>query len=375
MARRERIDHFKILSSNLKSFSSFFCETIIIKENIYVEYSHFTEPMFAFNKLLILAITLVFSFQLWINPVQASIPLNDQLKANFACEAFQSIRRRTNPGNIKITPDNIYPVTAKNKQDETHYLLKIEDATPQQRWVDISCGTLLGTPPVTPPKSPNPTNLLAISWQPAFCETHEDKKECETQTTARFDASNFTLHGLWPKPQYCNVDNDIKKLDRPKTWLKLPPISLSDELFKELQEKMPGVTSGLHRHEWYKHGTCYSDTAEEYYRESLALLDQVNNSEVRELFESNIGEVLRSDEILDEFDTAFGNSASKKVGISCTNDKRPTNRRMIVELKLNLKGEIEPDTAMSDLFKEGRRVNNVCSSGEIDPAGLDELTN
>ena len=331
--------------------------------------------MLAFKRLLILVITLVFSFNLWINPVQATIPLNAQLKANFACGAFTSIRRRTNPGNITIIPDNIYPVIGKNKQDETHYLIRIADAGNQTRWVDISCGTLIGTsPPPNPPNSINPINVLAISWQPAFCETHTDKDECKTQTTTRFDASNFTLHGLWPEPVYCNVDQDIKDLDKSDTWLQMPPITLSDALFTELEEKMPGVQSGLHLHEWYKHGTCYSETPEEYYRESLALLDQVNNSTVRELFESNIGDILSSDEILDEFNIAFGNNAGRKVGISCERDDRPTDRRMILELKLNFRGDIEDNTTVSALFKEGRTRNRGCSSGEIDPAGLDELT-
>ena len=40
--------------------------------------------------------------------------------------------------------------------------------------------------------------VLALSWQPAFCEGRPDKSECRTQTQNRFDANNFVLHGLWP---------------------------------------------------------------------------------------------------------------------------------------------------------------------------------
>ena len=333
--------------------------------------------MLALRRLSILTITLLLSFSLWINPVQASIALDDQFQASYACQAFQSIRKRTNPGDIRLTPGDIYPVTAKNKQDETYYYLRIEDAEPQQRWVDTSCGKLLGNSGgggVTPISSS--VNLLAISWQPAFCETHPSKTECKTQTTERFDASNFTLHGLWPQPRgndYCNVSSEIKALDRnSSTWSKMPPISLSDGLFAELKQKMPGVASDLHLHEWYKHGTCYSETPEEYYRESLALLDQVNNSGVRDLFESNLGMEVTSDEILTEFDEDFGNDAGKKVAISCDRDNEPTIRQMIDELKLNLNGDIDSDTTLAELFKQGQTVSSsrVCSSGEIDPAGL-----
>lgn len=34
-------------------------------------------------------------------------------------------------------------------------------------------------------------------------------------------------------------------------------------------------------------------------------------------------------------------------------------------------GEIEPDTQMADLFREGKVVNPGCPNGEIDPVGFD----
>jgi len=43
--------------------------------------------------------------------------------------------------------------------------------------------------------------VLAVSWQPAFCETRPRLPECRSQTADRFDATNFTLHGLWPRPR------------------------------------------------------------------------------------------------------------------------------------------------------------------------------
>lgn len=216
-------------------------------------------------------------------------------------------------------------------------------------------------------------NLLAISWQPAFCETHQDKTECQTQSEARFDASNFTLHGLWPQPRtkaYCGVSDRLERLDRAKKWSELPPINLSTELYNELAIKMPGVASDLHLHEWYKHGTCYSDTPQEYYRESLDLLDQVNASVVRDLFVENIDQNITSNEIRDKFDRSFSGNAGDRVAISCTRDIEPTRREMIVELKLNFQGEIESDTLMADLLKNGKLVSSGCPRGEVDRVGL-----
>ena len=51
------------------------------------------------------------------------------------------------------------------------------------------------------------TYVLAISWEPAFCEDHEGKSECQRETEQTFDATHFSLHGLWPQPKgnfYCH---------------------------------------------------------------------------------------------------------------------------------------------------------------------------
>ena len=323
--------------------------------------------MSIFPRFCLLATMLFLLLTLGVNPAKATVQLKAQFKATQACEAFQSFRKRTNPGNIRLIPEQIYPVIGKNKEEATHYYLEIDGVEPAARWVSLDCGQLLAEED----SLPNPANLLAISWQPSFCETHQDKSECETQTEARFDASNFTLHGLWPEPQYCNVSNDLRELDKRGQWSDLPAIELSNDLLQELTIKMPGVASDLHLHEWYKHGTCYSSTPEEYYRESLALLDQVNNSTVRNLFVENIEEEITSSEIRARFDDAFGDGAGERVFVSCIRDDRPTRRRMIVELKLNLKGDIESDTLIADLFKQGKIVGAGCSLGEVDRVGFD----
>ena len=324
-----------------------------------------------------------FSLTIWVNSAKASIKINNQFEANSSCPALQSIRRKTNPGNIITVPGKIYQAQEKNKLDATYYRLKIDDAEPSLRWVAINCGKLLGESEGDNtgggnsgggnPNIENLENLLAISWQPAFCETRPNKIECKTQDEDRFDAENFTLHGLWPQPRtniYCGVNNQIIELDKSKKWSKLPPIDLSEELFAELAIKMPGVASDLHLHEWYKHGTCYSETPEEYYRESLILLDQVNNSLVQDLFSSNIGQQITDDQIGDRFVEEFGDGVDDKVRIRCSKDNFPRNRTMITELWLNLDGTIESDTQISDLFESAPRARSSCSIAEVDEVGL-----
>lgn len=88
--------------------------------------------------------------------------------------------------------------------------------------------------------------MLALSWQPAFCQTHQSKVECETQTEERFDAVHLSLYGLWPQPRenvYCNVKNQDRRLDERGTWSQLPLPGLSDATRDALMVSMPGVAS------------------------------------------------------------------------------------------------------------------------------------
>lgn len=332
------------------------------------------------KRCLLFVISLCFFCTLWSQIAYAIVSLNDQFVPRQACEALESIRRGTNPGNIRLNPRKIYPVIGKNQDDASHYLVKIETANPPTRWVSVQCGRLLGAAAPdnsdnsnSPNNSSNQDYLLALSWQPSFCETKPNKPECQSQTAQRFDATNLVLHGLWPQPSqniYCNVSRQLQRLDKENRWSELPPIDLSAETRAALAEKMPGFASDLHLHEWYKHGTCYSNSPEEYYQESIALLDQVNHSAVQELFASNIGQSLAADEIRDQFDTAFNPGAGNKVQVQCKRDIDQDQQNMVVELQINLKGDIQPNTAIATLLEAGRTVPSGCTLGEIDPAGI-----
>ncbi|MGI0485634.1 ribonuclease T2 family protein [Pantanalinema rosaneae CENA516] len=333
-----------------------------------------TIMMLMLKNCLLFAISLCFFFTLWAKTAYALITLDDRFVPQEACVALNSIRQGTNPGNIRLDPQKIYPVIGKNRENASHYLVTIEGANPPNRWVSVQCGRLLGAAQSDQPQLPdNQDYLLALSWQPSFCETKPNKPECRSQTPERFDATNLVLHGLWPQPRknvYCNVSREIERLDKADRWSELPPITLSDETLTALAVKMPGLASNLHLHEWYKHGTCYSDSPEEYYQESIALLDQINNSSVRDLFASNIGNFLSSTAIRDQFDTAFKSGAGSKVQVQCKKDIDEDQQNMVVELQINLKGNIQPDTAIATLLAAGQTVPSGCALGEIDPAGF-----
>lgn len=311
---------------------------------------------------------------LFAAPSRAFVRIHGYFIAGETCPAYQSIKKKTNPGNLTLVKGMAYEVTGKNKPDATHYQIRVEGANPVSRWVPTTCGKLLTDCKTKSDPGSNgngaggkePEYLLAISWQPAFCQTHQSKNECVTQTKERYDADHFALHGLWPQPKgryYCGVNNRLRKLDKMKAWDQLPKLDISEETFDMLIEVMPGVASHLQRHEWYKHGTCYGEPAETYFKDSITLINQINDSAVRDLFAGNIGNTLSASEIRVKFTEAFGDGAGSKVKIRCDSG-------MISELWINLKGEIGPGAQIRDLLKEAEPADSGCGGGKIDEAGF-----
>ncbi|MBD2297965.1 ribonuclease T2 family protein [Nostoc sp. FACHB-190] len=306
---------------------------------------------------LALVVLLAFSCLLWSSPALAvSSSAGQFTTAVDACEAVSSIKKGTNPGDVRLQPGQTYQIVDQNKDNPTHYLLEIAGASPSQRWVAISCVSSNGVstdttgniPPVIPVAVGN-DYLLAVSWQPAFCESKPDKAECKNlaQHPDRPEATHFVLHGLWPQPAsniYCGVSQSDINFDKTSDWSKLPAVEkeLSPETWTKLQAVMPGTASNLQRHEWIKHGTCYQGTAEEYFTEAIALLDVLNKSPIQALVASNIGRQLTLKEI-DQALSSLVADAGDKTEVKCTN-------AVLGELWLNLRGDITPNTLISDLL-------------------------
>ena len=133
---------------------------------------------------------------------------------------------------------------------------------------------------------------------------------------------------------------------------------------------MPGTQSLLHRHEWIKHGTCYSDAAERYYRDSLALMKQLNASAVRALFADNIASTVTAAQVRERFDAAFGAGAGARVKLICQQDG---GRRLITELQVHLQGRVTEVGGLGALLAADRKsaraaapvwsTRSVCSKG------------
>lgn len=300
----------------------------------------------------------------------AETPASGTFIVHQSCPAPQSIRSGANPGNVSVQPNGHYSIFAKNKPDATHYLIDVPDARPARRWVAVECGEAVLADGGDGQAAQKPDYILAVSWQPAFCEAKPDKKECETQRPDRFDATHFTLHGLWPRKQYCDVDSALVAIDKDKRnlWDKLPEPELSEVTRNALSDVMPGTMSLLERHEWIKHGTCFpGGQADVYFSRALALMSQLNASRVQQLFAAHIGEEITRDQLKAAFNETFGGGAADRVRVNC---KKDAGRNLIVEMTIGLVGDVGADSKLAELIAAAPETDPGCPRGVVDRVGL-----
>jgi ribonuclease T2 len=316
-----------------------------------------------------------------LGSARAELPLEGSFRASRACEALVSIRKDTNPGRIITGPGLSYELIAGNQKKPTFYRIVIPDADPPERWVAADCGKVVRAPQGKQPGEPAPQKpaqagkpvdrayVLALSWQPAFCETNANKRECRWQTAQRYDANYLSLHGLWPQPSslaYCNLPDAVRQAGEGGRWKDIPPIELSLSTRADLEKMMPGAQSMLDRHEWAKHGSCYPADAETYFRDSFRLMREVNDSPVADIFLRNIGRRVTTADIRAAFDQAFGSGAGNRVRVTC---KDVDDRRLITEITIGLKGDIPGGSSLSDLILAADPTGPGCPAGVVDLVG------
>jgi len=224
---------------------------------------------------------------------------NSDVIAVKSCEAYNNMKHTTNSSHIVLQPNQSYVSVREYKGQN---FIVIPDANPRQRWVDSSCLKVKKKPThirqikQDDEKKSSVHNLLALSWHNAFCQTHQYKKECKRGFFDKFKKgyrdNRFVLHGLWPQPrdkQYCNVDRKYITMDKYKHWNKLPSLNLDKDVAEALKQVMPGVSSNLHKHEWYKHGTCYGKDVNGYFKDAIRYTKAVNSSKVGIFFLNHTG--------------------------------------------------------------------------------------
>jgi ribonuclease T2 len=316
----------------------------------------------------------------------AQVKMDGQFAATKACPAIQSIKKGTNAGDVSVEAGKFYRLLGKNKNQETYYWVEVPGANPLQRWVPIDCGTVDGattvtagagggaavdTPQGTVKPKPNPKGpkdgipyyVLAISWEPTFCASMGDKAECKTETSASYEATHFSLHGLWPQPRrnvFCGVDRATAALDDQHQWESLPAPQMSAATKIALDKVMPGTQSVLERHEWTKHGTCYpGGNADQYFNDGIRLVNDVNASAIQTYMAVNIGKTIETSDLRATFDAVYGQGAGERVHVSCSKDGK------ISELTIGLKGNISAGTPLAELIAAADTTDAGCVSGLV----------
>jgi ribonuclease T2 len=161
--------------------------------------------------------------------------------------------------------------------------------------------------------------VLALSWQPQFCEEAGRKKpECKIQQGTYF-ASKLVLHGLWPQGgEYCGIEAGQIADDKAGRWEKLPALPLSPATAEALSDLMPGRQSHLDRHEWVKHGTCSGLDPETYFSHAITLVRQVNERPLAQLIGSNAGRKIPATDLCRITAQDFGSDGLPAVSLKTT---------------------------------------------------------
>jgi ribonuclease T2 len=172
-------------------------------------------------------------------------------------------------------------------------------------------------------------NILALTWQNGFCKAHPRNPACLNRHRGDYSLTNFTLHGLWPKKEYC----------------KYKPMNLDKNFMKILTKFMPAARFGLAKHEWKKHGVCFGSDAKTYFLTAIKLTQQFNESLFRQFFVMHMGQSVSLARLRMVFRDVFGKSNVRKFQVICKNG-------YITEIRINLKG----DPVKEDLYE---LINNA----------------
>jgi ribonuclease T2 len=335
-------------------------------------------------KILVWLMTSVWLVFGLITPAPASVQVTGEFTATETCQAYQSIRSRTNPGGMQLEIGNSYPIIELNvSPGTTWYRLRIDGANPAERWAYFECGTAKVTSWGRPSSGGGghgagaecktaglgDSYVFAVSWQPAFCEEHPDKPECAVTDPDAYQANNFALHGLWPNKKSCGIKygfcGEYKKDKRP--FCNFAPVPMQPETLQALGAVMPSAAHGscLQRHEWYKHGTCQTNwDADGYFHISMRLLKEFNEGGMAAFMSDNIGETVTSRAFFEAVDKAFSEGAHQRLQIFCRGGK-------LVDVFISLPSDPIDDIPLGTLIQQAdQKFKTTCGTHfEVDAIG------
>jgi ribonuclease T2 len=177
--------------------------------------------------------------------------------------------------------------------------------------------------------------VLALSWQPGFCEAGGSAKGREQCEPGR--QRGFVVHGLWPQneqgyPTYCEPGGR----------------SPSRPALQEAQGLFPD--EGLARYEWRRHGSCTGQSPAEYFRAVRRARELVRIPDRLEQ-PANDSKVLASD-IERAFAQANPGLRPDTMAVEC-------GRRVFQEIRICLDRDLRGFRSCPEVDRSG------CRAGEI----------
>jgi len=334
----------------------------------------------------ILRITLVFSvLGFTASFALASVSASGSITATQVCEAYVSKNKRTNPDRTKLVKDKTYTVFEVNKANNpSWYRVRVDTAIPTERWVAKRCGKANievggsngsgggtgGSDNACRTPGLEDSYVLALSWQPAFCETHRGKPECRIEDKKSYQARNFTLHGLWPNKKSCGIGYAFcgEVRGKPGGFCDYPQLSLFSQNRSDLGQVMPSAAAGscLQRHQWYKHGTCQTGwSMDEYFALAVDLTRQYNESGIAYFISRNIGKTVTEADFIKKVDCSHGVDTHKRIELKCKDGN-------LVDVYIRLPSTINQGDGLSKLLQQGQGEfkSNCGGSFKVDPIGF-----
>jgi ribonuclease I len=134
--------------------------------------------------------------------------------AQQSCSAYVSKNKQTNPDNAQVLAGKSYDTIEVNQPDQpSWYRVIVPTANPKERWVSANCGQAQVTEAEPDDKKScsiagqADSYVLALSWQPAFCETKRRiGQEVRTKETLINSANEMKheAHGT-QQPRHINM--------------------------------------------------------------------------------------------------------------------------------------------------------------------------
>lgn len=292
--------------------------------------------------------------------------------AQASCPMFQSKNKQTNPDNRYTTLGQSYPINEFLGAIEQPKWFRVKTSAERSplRWVNASCGQWVKQTNLEQKQSQNACDIknqydsfiLALSWQKGFCQFNQQKLECE-KLKAKPNTSfyqKFTLHGLWPNKTSCGTRygfcGDIKK--SPRDFCDYPPLTLSTTMRAQLNSVMPSSLFGtcLQRHEFWKHGSCMTASAEHYYSLATQLTKEINQSRfVTDFMQEYLGKKVKKESFYRAFNQYFSVNAKQKLQLICKNNT-------LTEIRINLAKDISSTNNLSNLINSANKnkTKNRC---------------